>query len=106
MSVQVTGRMPPSQSKRVSSRQMLTSLLPSLDEAYERRLSKIDADSIKHAQLILARLCFTKRPLVAREVIDGLAVKLGDVSIMGVALIGVALMGVSHGRGSHGRGSH
>jgi ankyrin repeat domain-containing protein 50 len=41
-------------------------------------LSKIDAASIEYARQILMWLCFAKRPLTVREVIDGVIVEPGD----------------------------
>src|ERR1700722_7994577 len=57
---------------------LLASLPQSLDETYERMLSKIDIASIEYARQILMWLCFAKRPLSVREIIDGVVVELGD----------------------------
>src|SRR5271155_3781280 len=57
---------------------LLTSLPQSLDETYQRMLSNIDAASIEYAKRILMWLCFAKRPMTVREVIDRVVVELGD----------------------------
>ncbi len=59
---------------------LLKSLPQSLDETYERMLLNIDAASIDYARRILMWLCFSKRPLTVPELIDGIAVELGDHS--------------------------
>jgi ankyrin repeat protein len=57
---------------------LLESLPQSLDETYERMLLNIDAASTDYARRILMWLCFSKRPLTVPELIDGIAVELGD----------------------------
>jgi ankyrin repeat domain-containing protein 50 len=57
---------------------LLKSLPQSLDETYERMLLSIDTASIDYARRILMWLCFSKRPLTVPELIDGVAVELGD----------------------------
>ena len=57
---------------------LLTSLPDSLDETYERMLCNIDRASVDYARRILTWLCFAKRPLTVKEVIDGIAIDLGN----------------------------
>jgi ankyrin repeat protein len=57
---------------------LLISLPHSLDETYERMLNNIDITSVEYAKRILMWLCFAKRPMRVREVIDGVVVELGD----------------------------
>ena len=57
---------------------LLKSLPQSLDETYERMLLNINTASIDYARRILMWLCFSKRPLTVPELIDGIAVELGD----------------------------
>lgn len=57
---------------------LLASLPRSLDETYERMLLNIDEGSAKYARRALTFLCCAKRPLTVAEVIEGMAVELGD----------------------------
>ncbi|KAI5463253.1 hypothetical protein BGZ63DRAFT_352374 [Mariannaea sp. PMI_226] len=57
---------------------LLYSLPRSLDETYERMLSNIPLTSLDYAQRLLTLLCCSRRPLKVSEVIDGIAVELGD----------------------------
>jgi ankyrin repeat protein len=57
---------------------MLKSLPRTLDKTYERMLSNIDEESADDAKRILSLLCTAKRPLTVEELIDGIAVELGD----------------------------
>ncbi|KAK4155947.1 ankyrin repeat-containing domain protein [Chaetomidium leptoderma] len=56
----------------------LRSLPQTLDKTYERMLSNIEEESADDARRALVLLCTAKRPLKVEELIDGLAVKLGD----------------------------
>ncbi|GAB1315662.1 NACHT domain-containing protein [Madurella fahalii] len=57
---------------------LLGSLPRTLDKTYERMLSNIDEESADDARRILTLLCTAKRPLTVEELIDGIAVELGD----------------------------
>ena len=57
---------------------LLDSLPRSLDATYERMLLNIPPASAEYAQRMLTFLCCAKRPLKAPELIDGIAVELGD----------------------------
>lgn len=57
---------------------MLGSLPPTLDQTYERMLLNINEESVEDAKRLLALLCCAKRPLPVAEVIEGIAVELGD----------------------------
>jgi ankyrin repeat protein len=57
---------------------LLVSLPRSLDETYERMLMNIPLDSMEYAQRILTLLCCAKAPLTISELIDSVAVELGD----------------------------
>ena len=57
---------------------LLSSLPESLDETYERMLLNIAPASKESARRILTLLCFAKRPLTIPELIDAIAVELGD----------------------------
>lgn len=57
---------------------MLESLPDSLDETYERMLSKIDSHLIDDARRILAFLCFAPTPMFVSQLIDGIAVDIED----------------------------
>ncbi|CAH0004446.1 unnamed protein product [Clonostachys byssicola] len=57
---------------------LLTSLPPSLDKTYERMLLNIDEEYIEDARRVLTLLACAKRPLTAPEIIEALAVELGD----------------------------
>jgi hypothetical protein len=59
-------------------KRLLTSLPQSLDETYKRMLLNIDSTVMEDARRVLMWLCFTKRPLTIRELIDGIAIELGD----------------------------
>jgi len=59
--------------------ELLASLPQSLDETYERMLSNITATSVEYARRILTLLCCAERPLTVPELIDGVAVELGDL---------------------------
>jgi len=59
--------------------ELLVSLPQSLDETYERMLSNITATSVEYARRILTLLCCAERPLTVPELIDGVAVELGDL---------------------------
>ncbi|KAM7182918.1 Ankyrin repeat-containing domain protein [Rhypophila sp. PSN 637] len=57
----------------------LLKLLPkSLDETYERMLLKIDDAWVEDTQRMLTLLCCAKRPLTVPELVDAIAVELGD----------------------------
>ncbi|KAK1763796.1 hypothetical protein QBC33DRAFT_596465 [Phialemonium atrogriseum] len=58
--------------------QLLASLPQSLDQTYERMLSNIPPASVRYAQQMLTLLCCALRPLTVPELIDGIAVELGD----------------------------
>ncbi|KPA38318.1 hypothetical protein FLAG1_08853 [Fusarium langsethiae] len=58
--------------------QLLDSLPRTLDEAYERMLSNIPSTSRDYARRMLTLLCCARRPLTVAELIDGIAVQLGD----------------------------
>ncbi|KAI9149607.1 Vegetative incompatibility protein [Paramyrothecium foliicola] len=64
-------------SKRSLDR-LLASLPRSLDKTYERMLLNISEESVDDAKRILTLLCCAKRPLTVGEVIEGVAVELGD----------------------------
>jgi ankyrin repeat domain-containing protein 50 len=57
---------------------LLDSLPQSLDETYERMLCNIDANSVEDARRILILICFAGRPYIVPELIDAIAVELGD----------------------------
>ena len=56
----------------------LASLPDSLDETYERMLRLINNNCVEDAKRILTLICFAKRPMTTKEVIDGTAVELGE----------------------------
>jgi ankyrin repeat domain-containing protein 50 len=56
----------------------LNSLPRSLDETYNRMLMNIDPELAEDAKRILTLLCFAKRPVTVQEIIEGLAVELGE----------------------------
>ncbi|ORY68357.1 uncharacterized protein BCR38DRAFT_471936 [Pseudomassariella vexata] len=58
--------------------QLLESLPDTLDETYERMLGNIPRTSQAYARQMLTLLCGAKRPLTVSELIDGIAVELGD----------------------------
>lgn len=58
---------------------LLTSLPRSLDETYERMLLNIDEGSAEYARRTLTFLCCAKEPLAVAEVIEAMAVELGDI---------------------------
>ncbi|KAJ2988860.1 hypothetical protein NUW58_g3758 [Xylaria curta] len=64
-------------SKRQLDR-LLASLPRSLDKTYERMLMNIGEESVEDARRILTLLCCAKRPLTTLELIEGIAVELGD----------------------------
>ncbi|KAF2180645.1 hypothetical protein K469DRAFT_639699 [Zopfia rhizophila CBS 207.26] len=69
------------ESRSGSKRQLdvlLASLPRSLDKTYERMLLNIDEESVEDVRRILTLLCCAKRPLTVLELIDGVAVELGD----------------------------
>ena len=57
---------------------LLASLPPTLDKTYERMLSSIDKVSAADAKRIFTLLCCAKRPLTISELIEAIAVELGD----------------------------
>ncbi|KAK3299419.1 ankyrin repeat-containing domain protein [Chaetomium fimeti] len=57
---------------------LLGSLPRTLDKTYERMLHNIEEESVDDAKRILTLLCIAKRPLQVEELIDGIAVELGD----------------------------
>lgn len=57
---------------------LLASLPRTLDKTYERMLSNIEEESADDAGRMLLILCTAKRPLTVDELIDGIAVELGD----------------------------
>jgi ankyrin repeat protein len=57
---------------------LLGSLPRTLDKTYERMLHNIEEESVDDARRILTLLCTAKRPLRVEELIDGIAVELGD----------------------------
>ncbi|KAL9609925.1 MAG: hypothetical protein Q9167_005343 [Letrouitia subvulpina] len=57
---------------------VLTSLPETLDQTYERMLSNIDKLSAGDVKRVLSLLCFARRPLTVLEVIDGIAVEIGE----------------------------
>ncbi|KAH7150171.1 ankyrin repeat-containing domain protein [Dactylonectria estremocensis] len=57
---------------------LLNSLPKILDETYERMLNNILLALRDYAQQILVMLCFAKRPLTVAELMEGIAVQLGD----------------------------
>ncbi|KAK4041653.1 ankyrin repeat, PH and SEC7 domain-containing protein secG [Parachaetomium inaequale] len=57
---------------------LLGSLPRTLDKTYERMLYSIEEESVDDARRILTLLCTAKRPLRVEELIDGIAVELGD----------------------------
>ncbi|EAQ90491.1 hypothetical protein CHGG_02426 [Chaetomium globosum CBS 148.51] len=57
---------------------LLGSLPRTLDKTYERMLYNIEEESVDDARRILTLLCTAKRPLKVEELIDGIAVELGD----------------------------
>ncbi|SCO87596.1 uncharacterized protein FRV6_11723 [Fusarium oxysporum] len=58
--------------------QLLDSLPQTLDETYERMLSNIPSTSRDYARQMLTLLCCARRPLTVAELVDGVAVQLGD----------------------------
>ncbi|KAL8718670.1 MAG: hypothetical protein Q9225_004223 [Loekoesia sp. 1 TL-2023] len=67
--------------KGVSKRQLdtlLASLPQSLEKTYEQILLNIREESVEDARRILTLLCCAKRPLTIPEIIEGIAVELGD----------------------------
>ena len=57
----------------------LLSFLPAtLDETYERMLSGINPEFVDDSKRILRLLCFAVSPLRVEEIIEALAVELGD----------------------------
>ncbi|KAH6889957.1 hypothetical protein B0T10DRAFT_43770 [Thelonectria olida] len=58
--------------------QLLDSLPQTLDETYERMLSNIPSTSRDYARQMLTLLCCARRPLTVAELVDGIAVQLGD----------------------------
>lgn len=58
---------------------LLVSLPQSLDETYERMLLNIAPASVEYARRIPLLLCCSKRLLTVPELIDGIAVELGDL---------------------------
>ncbi|KAF4981773.1 hypothetical protein FZEAL_2495 [Fusarium zealandicum] len=56
----------------------LASLPRSLGKTYERMLLNVDERLVEDARRLLTLLCYAKRPLKVFEVIEGLAVELGD----------------------------
>ncbi len=57
---------------------LLASLPPTLDKTYERMLSSIDKVSLADVKRIFSLLCCARRPLTIPELIEGIAVELGD----------------------------
>ncbi|CAI6098975.1 unnamed protein product, partial [Clonostachys chloroleuca] len=57
---------------------LLTSLPRSLDETYERMFLNIDEEYVEDARRVLSLVACAKRPLTVPEVIEALAVELGD----------------------------
>lgn len=57
---------------------VLAALPRSLDETYERVLGNIGEESKSDARRLLVLLCCSWRPLTVAEVIEGIAVELGD----------------------------
>ncbi len=57
---------------------LLASLPRSLDATYERMLLNISAESVEDARRILTMLCCATRPLTLQEVIEAVAVELGN----------------------------
>ncbi|KAM7211404.1 hypothetical protein V8F06_013204 [Rhypophila decipiens] len=57
---------------------LLASLPRSLDKTYERMLESIAEESIEEGRRILTLLCCAKRPLTIPELIDCVAVELGE----------------------------
>ncbi|KAH7133988.1 ankyrin repeat-containing domain protein [Dactylonectria macrodidyma] len=57
---------------------LLNSLPETLDETYERMLNNISLGSRDYARQILSMLCCATRRLAATELIEGMAVQLGD----------------------------
>ncbi|KAH6972639.1 hypothetical protein EDB80DRAFT_360245 [Ilyonectria destructans] len=58
--------------------QLLDSLPQTLDETYERMLSNVPSTSRDYARQMLMLLCCARRPLTVAELVDGIAVQLGD----------------------------
>ncbi|KAH8688294.1 ankyrin repeat-containing domain protein, partial [Ilyonectria robusta] len=58
--------------------QLLDSLPQTLDETYERMLSNVPSTSRDYARQMLTLLCCARRPLTVAELVDGVAVQLGD----------------------------
>jgi hypothetical protein len=56
----------------------LESLPDTLDETYKRMLENIPRMSQSYARQMLTFLCGAKRPLTVSELIDGIAVEIGD----------------------------
>ncbi|KAL9045262.1 MAG: hypothetical protein Q9214_001672, partial [Letrouitia sp. 1 TL-2023] len=58
---------------------VLTSLPESLDQTYERMLNNISGTAARRdVRRVLTLLCFARRPLTVPEVIDGIAVEIGE----------------------------
>lgn len=57
---------------------VLCSLSRTLDETYERMLPRISLESKDEARRMLTMLCCTRRPLTAEELLEGMAVELGE----------------------------
>ena len=64
-------------SKRLLDK-LLSSLPATLDKTYERMLCSISPESAADARPVLTLLCCAMRPLTAEEVIDAVAVELGN----------------------------
>ncbi|KAH6884132.1 hypothetical protein B0T10DRAFT_518181, partial [Thelonectria olida] len=58
--------------------QLLDSLPQTLDKTYERMLNNIPSTSRDYARQMLTLLCCARRPLTVAELVDGIAVQLGD----------------------------
>ena len=57
---------------------VLGSLPATLDETYERMLQRISRESLDEARRMLAILCCASRPLMVEELLEGMAVELGE----------------------------
>lgn len=58
--------------------QLLNSLPQSLDETYARMLSHINPKLSEKARQVLNMLCYSIRPMTVSELIDGVAVEMGE----------------------------
>ena len=58
--------------------ELLQSLPRTLDETYRRMLSNIPSASVPYARQMLMLLCCSKRPLTVSELVDAVAVELGQ----------------------------